>query len=314
MSGSRKKVLFIGDLNVDIIMGGLASPPVVDREIACRRFDLTIGSTAAICACAYAALGGRAAFLGLAGRDAYGDFMLRGLRQFGVDTRRVQRTRTVKTGVTVNLIYHHTRSQVTFPGTIAAFDGATCSAAIFQGIHHVHLAGPYQQTKFRPHITRLLSLARQRGISTSLDSQWDADERWSGLRAWVRHLNYLFVNEGEACSITGAHSAAQACAVLARAPARSIVKAGARGAYLCLDGHARRIPGFPVRVVDTTGAGDSFDAGFLYAVLERQLPLAEAARFANAVGARSCLFTGGVAAQSSWRAVIQFMRNHHECV
>ncbi len=305
---TNRKALFVGDINVDVIMGGMVSAPEIDREILCSDFDVVMGSSAVICACALASLGGRAAFSGLAGRDEYGDFMMRGLRSFGIDTSRVQRTDKVKTGVTVNLIYRRTRSQVTYPGTIAAFDGAGVSPDVLRGVRHVHFAGPYQQEKFRPHIARLLRQARARGVSTSLDPQWDITERWERMREWLPLLTWLFVNEDEARSISGAKTAEQACARLAGKTACPVVKAGKRGAWICLRGKPRLLPTYPARVKDTTGAGDSFAAGFLYATLNKGWPPEAAADFANAVGARCCQFTGGVAARSSERDIVRLMR------
>jgi sugar/nucleoside kinase (ribokinase family) len=305
-------VLFVGDINVDVIMGGLASLPVVDREITCESFDVTMGSTAVLAACAYAALGGRSAFLGLAGRDEYGEFMVRGLEARGVDTRLVRRTDRVRTGVTVNLVYGSTRTQVTYPGTIAEFEGRDVDAAALAGARHVHFAGPYQQTKFRPEIARLLDLAAGLGISASLDPQWDATERWEHMDEWLPRLAYLFVNDSEAVSITRASSPEAACLELGRRTRLAVVKTGPAGAMVAVDGALRRVPGYPVTVVDTTGAGDNFDAGFLYATLERGDGPVRACAFANAVAGLSCEVVGGTTARSTCDRVLTFMEEHGE--
>jgi sugar/nucleoside kinase (ribokinase family) len=231
--------------------------------------------------------------------------MVRGLHEFGIDTAFVRRTRDVKTGVTVNLIYENTRTQVTYPGTIAEFDGSSIDLA---GYDHIHFAGVYLETKLRPRIAGILEDARRRGLTASLDPQWDSTERWEFMDQWIPHLTYLFVNDGEAMSITGAASPEAACRKLAERDCLPLVKAGKDGAFVPIDGDPQRVPSFPVEVVDTTGAGDSFDAGFLFGRLEKQLDVLEAARFANAVAARSCMFVGGVAARSSYQDVVEFMR------
>jgi sugar/nucleoside kinase (ribokinase family) len=298
------KVLFIGDINVDVIMGGMAAPPTLDREVPCQSFEIVMGASTVLCACAYASLGGTAAFAGLAGQDDYGDFMVRGLQDFGIDTSFVRRTSDVKTGVTVNLIYENTRTQVTYPGTIAEFDG---SGIDLSGFDHLHFAGVYLETRLRPRLAAILEEARRRGLTASLDPQWDSTERWEFMEEWIPRLTYLFVNDGEAMSVTREASPEGACRKLAECGCLPLVKAGKDGAFIPLDGEVRRVPGFPVEVVDTTGAGDSFDAGFLFARLEKRLDLLEAARFANAVAARSCMFVGGVAARSSYRDVMEFL-------
>jgi ribokinase len=300
------KVLAIGDVNVDIMLGGLTSLPVVDREVNCESFEITVGSTAAIFACAYASLGGQVSFLGLAGRDDYGDYMLESMNSFGVNTELVRRTDRVKTGVTVNLIYGNTRSQVTYPGTIAEFSGDDIDAAVLEGFDHIHFAGPYGQKRFRPHIERLLCQAAALGASTSLDTQWDPEETWEGMAEWLPLLNYLFVNQDEALSFSKAPNVEEACRWLAARTRFPLVKVGADGAWLVADKEPRRIPSFPVEVVDTTGAGDTFDAAFLFATREKGMGPAEAVTFANAAAARSCRFVGGVAARSTYEEVLAF--------
>ena len=307
-------MLAIGDINVDILMGGMTSPPVVDREIACETFELAMGSSAVIAACTYNSLGGQGAVLGLAGNDEYGEFMLRGMKKIGVDTARIMRTSEVGTGVTVNLIHGRTRSQITYPGTISAFDGASIDSSVFAGVTHAHFAGCYQQTNFRPHITRLLHEAGKCGVSTSLDPQWDASECWEYMDEWLPLLTYFFANEDEAMSLTGADDPETALTILAGRTGCPIVKTGRRGAVLLVNGTVEAVPTYRAEVVDTTGAGDSFAAGFLYAVVERGLDRRQAAAFGNAVGARSCLFKGGVAARTSCAEALAFMETDYECV
>lgn len=304
-----KKVLVIGDINVDIIMGGLESPPVLDKEIACGSFDITMGSTAVICACTYVFLGGRVSFLGLAGRDGYGDFMLEGMKEAGIDTSLVRRTNRVKTGVTVNLIYGTTRSQITYPGTIADFSASDFNREALTAFDHVHLAGPYQQTRFRPSITELLREAVQAGMTTSLDPQWDATEHWEGMAEWLPLLHYLFVNQDEAMSISKTTRVEEACAWLKSRTAAPVVKAGAGGAFVFLDGRLVHVPTVSVEVVDTTGAGDVFDAAFLFNRIEKGMDAASAAEFANAAAGRSCLFAGGTAARSTYQDILDFGRS-----
>ena len=145
------------------------------------------------------------------------------------------------------------------------------------------------------------------GISTSLDPQWDPAGKWEFMSQWLPLLTWFFPNADEARSITRRDSAERACLALAARTRCPVLKAGKEGALLCADGGVRTVPTPSVKVVDTTGAGDSFDAGFLFAVLEKNMSPADAARFANAVAARSCTFVGGTAARSTYRDVIRLM-------
>ncbi len=302
-----KRVLMFGDVNVDIMMGGMESLPVPDRETICETYELTVGSSAAICACNYASLGGDVSILGLTGQDENGEFMLRKMRTFGINVDLVRRTSEVGTGVTVNLIHGNNRTQVTYPGTIAAFEGASIDSSIVNEFDHLHFAGPYLQTKFRPHITRLLDLASEAGISTSLDPQWDVTECWEFMEEWLPRLTYLFLNRDEALSMSKASSPEESIRWLDVKTACALVKLGSEGVMVRVETAVKVVSAFSVEVVDTTGAGDAFDAAFLLGVLDKGMELEEAVRFANAAGARSCTFIGGVNARSSVDDVSAFL-------
>jgi sugar/nucleoside kinase (ribokinase family) len=127
------------------------------------------------------------------------------------------------------------------------------------------------------------------------------------MNEWMPLLTWLFVNQDEAMSISKAPSPEEACRRLAERTNCPLVKTGAEGALVWTGAAVRAVPSWPVEVVDTTGAGDSFDAGFLYATLEKKMPLAETARFATAAAARSCMFVGGVNARSSHEDVLRFI-------
>jgi sugar/nucleoside kinase (ribokinase family) len=288
-----------GDVNVDIMMGGLESLPVPDRETICETYELTVGSSAAICACNYASLGGDVSILGLTGRDENGDFMLREMQSYGINVDHVRRTSEVGTGVTVNLTHGSNRTQITYPGTIAEFDGSSVDRSVVNEFDHLHFAGPYLQTKFRPHITRLLDLASEAGISTSLDPQWDVTEGWEFMDEWLPRLTYLFLNRDEALSMSKTALPEAAIRWLGAKTACPLVKLGSQGVMIRVGTDVKVIPAYSIEVVDTTGAGDAFDAGFLRSVLDQGLEFEEAVRFANATAARSCTFIGGVNARSS---------------
>lgn len=302
-----RSVLFIGDINVDLILGGLESPPLLDREVTCSSFLVTMGSTAVITAANYSGLGGSSAVAGLAGRDDYGNFMIESMKKRGIDTSLVQLTSEAKTGVTVNLIYGETRTQITYPGTIAAFADTSEIEAALDHFCHFHFSGVYQQHGLRPKITRLLDRIHEAGATASLDPQWDPGERWEQLGEWLPRLDYLFVNADEARSITGETDALGAALKLAKSTRCPICKLGASGAAAIEAGVELRVPGFRVPVVDTTGAGDAFAAGFLFARLEKNLAIGDALRVGNAVAARNCMDAGGVNECPRYEEILRFM-------
>jgi sugar/nucleoside kinase (ribokinase family) len=302
------KVLFVGEINVDVMMGGMATPPIVDREVPATTWEVVMGGSTMISACVYSNLGGESSFAGLAGKDEYGDFMLRGMRESGLETDLVRRSTEVRTGVTVNMISGNTRTQATYPGTIEEYDGAGLDETSLARFSHVHFAGLYLETKLRPRLKGILETARRLGVTTSLDPQWDSTERWEFMDQYLPLLTYLFVNSDEAMSITEAATPEQAVLALAQRTNCPLVKVGKDGVLVAVDGQVKAVRGREVKPVDTTGAGDSFNAGFLFATLEKRMGLLDAVRFANATAARSCLFVGGTGARSSYQDVIAFMQ------
>jgi ribokinase len=297
------KVVFLGDFNVDIIMDGMEATPAPDREIGCASFDLAMGASSCITACAYASLGGEAWCCGLSGEDAFGSFMHEGLVSHGVRTSLVRRDASVGTGVTVNLVRGAERFQITYAGSMAKFGAEHIADELFDGLGHLHVSGVYQTRALLPHVAGLLARAASAGASTSMDCQWDPSERWERLADWLPRLDLLLANVQEARSMTGAPSASEALAALAARTRCPVIKQGAEGASAMLDGRVVRAPATVVEVVDTIGAGDNFAAGYLYAYLEERLPLLACLRAANAAASRSCAFRGGTAARTAWTEV-----------
>jgi len=303
VAGRARRVVFLGDFNVDIILDGMEQEPQRDREVSCRSFELAMGASSCIAACAYASLGGESWLCGLAGADYFGDFMLQGLESFGVRTTEVRRRADVQTGVTVNLVQGSARTQVTYPGSIAAFSAADVSDRALEHAAHVHVSGVYQAKALLPGVDAVLRRAHAVGATTSLDCQWDPSERWELLSDWLPHVDWLFANDQEALSITGRTTLEEALSELAGRTRCPVIKQGARGATAVVDGRPLRDAARTVAVVDTIGAGDNFDSGFLFATVERNLTVPAALGFANAVAARSCRFRGGTAARTRWQDI-----------
>jgi len=301
------KTVFLGDFNVDIIMDGLHDTPRPDREIGCDSFSMAMGASTCITAAAYARLGGSAWVSGLVGEDRFSAFMVERLAEAGVRTEGLCRDRTATTGVTVNLVEGNQRYQITYPGAMGIFCGRHVTDSLFDGIGHLHLSGVYQAKALFPDIASLLARAHRAGATTSLDCQWDPTERWDGLAAWLPLTDWLFTNEQEALSMTGRSSVADALRSLAVRTSCPVVKCGASGARLFIDGTDTHLAGRAVPVVDTIGAGDNFNAGFLFAHLVRRQPLLTAATFANAAAGRSCMFRGGTDARSSFDDIMHLM-------
>jgi sugar/nucleoside kinase (ribokinase family) len=305
-----KRVLIVGELCVDMIVSGLEGLPKLGQEMVAADLQTVMGSSSAICAAGLARLGAQVDFLGKAGNDYYGDFVASELQRLGVSTSHVIRDPAVRTGVTISLTYPHNRALVTYLGSIAALRLSDIETSILEGYDHMHAGSYFLQKGLQPGLQDLFDTARRAGLTTSLDTGWDPDEEWGGeeLLDLLAQVDVFLPNEVEACGITRADNVQQALHQLGQRGNLVVIKLGAEGAMALHDGKIVRSPGFEVHVVDTTGAGDSFDAGFLFANLVQGQQVKDALRFANACGALSTTGYGGTAAQPTLQQVLGLLR------
>jgi sugar/nucleoside kinase (ribokinase family) len=303
-----KRVLVIGELNVDLIVSGLPSLPALGQELVCTGLARTLGSSSAICSRALAGLGAQVGFMGKVGDDENGRFMMGQLEELEIDTTGVIVDPAVQTGITISLTYPGEKAQVTFPGSIAAYRPDEVDLEAFTRYDHLHLASMFLQTALRPAFPALLHRARELGLSTSLDPGWDPAACWGeDLYRALKSTDILFLNEHEAKALTARASAEAALQELSPRGALAVCKLGPDGALMMQGGEVDRIAAHRVPVVDTTGAGDSFDAGFIYAHVVEERPAAESLRFANACGAIAVTRVGGASSVPSAADVEEFL-------
>lgn len=303
-----RRVLVVGELNVDLIVTGLTSLPELGREIVCTGLSRALGSSSAIFARALAGLGAEVGFMGKVGDDENGRFMLDQLRELQIDTTDVLVDPGVQTGVTISLTYPSEKAQITYPGSITAYRPDEVNVGGFGRYGHLHMASMYLQTGLLPAFPALLRQAKTLGLSTSLDPGWDPRARWGQeLTEALALADILFVNEHEACAITGRDSPEDGLRELGRQVPVAVCKTGARGAMLVYGDQLLRVAGIRVPVVDTTGAGDSFDAGFIFKRVVQGGTLAEALRFANACGAIAVTRVGGASTVPTAAEVESFL-------
>jgi sugar/nucleoside kinase (ribokinase family) len=297
---SQFDLVVLGDCNPDLVLTGDEIEPSfgqVERFVDAA--DLMIGGSGSIVACGAARLGLRTALIGMVGDDLFGNFMCDALTQRGVDTSSIVVDPSSRTGVTVILSRPGDRAILTFPGTIAAFAATDVDAKLLTTARHVHVASYFLQTSLAPSLPTLFDRARQAGATTSVDPNWDPQERWdSGIRELLGSVDVFLPNGEEAIRIGGVQDAPEAARALAAHGPLTAVKLGAAGALAIESGgHSVQVPSLPgVEPVDAVGAGDSFDAGFLTGLLsgwtiERALSLG------CACGALSTRAVGGTSAQ-----------------
>jgi sugar/nucleoside kinase (ribokinase family) len=283
-------LVVLGDANPDVLIAGApAVPPYGQAETLVCSGTLALGGSAAIVAHGAARLGVSTALAAMVGRDAAGDFVLDTLLSAGVDISGCVRHETLPTALTVCLgAADGDRAILTAAGCLAEFEPSALPAS-----RHVHAASYFLQPKLAARLAGLFEAARAAGASTSLDTNDDPSGRWHLAAGLLAATDYLLPNEGEALALSGTPSLSDALAVFGPVP---IVKRGRDGALARQAGKILEVTGPVLDPVDTVGAGDSFDAGFLAGLLASG-NLAEAVALGCACGALSTRAAGGTAAQ-----------------
>jgi sugar/nucleoside kinase (ribokinase family) len=305
------RVLVVGELNVDLIVSDLAVFPALGKEILAGGIHLVMGSSSAICAAGMARLGLQVDYLGKVGTDTYGDFVTDQLRVLGIGTHHVIHDQSAQTGVTVSLTYPQDRALVTYLGCSSELRLEDIDASFLPGYSHLHVGSYFLQRGLQPGLVELFHRAHRAGLTVSLDMGFDPYEEWGddSLMAVLPFVDVFLPNEVEACGIARVDETEAALQALAPRTRLIVVKCGAAGAMTLRDSQIIHSPAFRVDVKDTTGAGDSFNAGFIHAHVFQGLPLEEAMRFANACGALSATGFGGTGAQPTLEQVRAFLES-----
>jgi sugar/nucleoside kinase (ribokinase family) len=291
-----KKILVAGDINVDLICSGYRNFPAPGREVLVDDFVMTLGGSSAICAMGLARLGNPVAFIGKVGADSWGDYCIETLRAAGIDVSGLARDPALRTGVTISITSAVDRALVTYAGSVAALRAADVDAWALDDAGHLHVSSFYLQHDLRPAFRRLFALAHSTGLSTSLDPGFDPAERWDGLSETLEAVDLLFPNEVELAAISGTTDLADGLRRMSNDRTRVVAKLGPRGCATLTKDALLEVPAFAIDPADTTGAGDSFDAGFLHAWLREQ-PIRECLRWGSACGALSTRGLGGTPSQ-----------------
>ena len=214
----------------------------------------------------------------------------------------------LRTGLKVSLNFRNDKAQVTYPGAIPHLYLKDISQKVFRDHDHLHISSYFLQEGLLPSFPQLFQNAKQIGMTTSLDPNCDNKNQWnSGIWKCLEYLDVLLLNEMEAINIAKAKSLNRALDLFAQKVPTVVIKLGSKGALAKSRGQVIQLPAFKVRTIDTTGAGDSFDAGFLYGHLNG-FDLRKSLTLANACGAMSTLGMGGTETQTDWEEAQKFMK------
>jgi sugar/nucleoside kinase (ribokinase family) len=292
-------VLVLGDANPDLILSGEEVVPAFGQaERLVDEARLVIGGSGAIFACGAAKLGLRVAFAGVVGDDMFGRFMCERLQAHDVDTSAMAVLPERSTGVTVVLSGRQDRAMLTFAGTTGDLRRGVIDADLLSRTRHIHVSSYFLQRALAPDLMDLFHEARQGEATTSVDPNWDPSGNWdSGLLALLPEIDVFLPNEVEALSLARISVIEDAIARLRSGGAGTVVvKTAGQGAVGAQASDLIAVPALPTEMLDSTGAGDAFDAGFLAGFLGGE-SLRRCMEIGNACGGLSTRGIGGTTTQ-----------------
>ena len=303
-------VTIAGEINLDLILYGLPQELPTERELLGTGLTVTLGSSSAILAHNLAALGSKVGFIGKIGNDPLGQLALERLAASGVDVSRVVRSGKTASGLTVILPHARERHILTYPGTISELTFEDLDLEYLVSARHFHMSSLFLHRGLFDRISELFELMKSRGLSTSLDTNDDPEDRWDGVLAkTLPYVDILLPNERELHKIARVSNFEEAMKVVAKQVPLLVVKRGDKGAVAVRGGEHFAAPAVRVEVVDTIGAGDSFDAGFVHEYL-KDAGLQRSLEYGNLAGAFSTTACGGTEAFRNPSSLREFFARH----
>lgn len=302
-------LLVLGDANPDLVLsGGEVTPAFGQAERVVDEATLTIGGSGGILACGAARLGLRTAFCGVVGDDLFGRFVREEMMRHGVDIGGLVVLPGRPTGVTVVLSTPEDRAMLTAKGTIGDLRADLIDLRLLHSARHVHVSSYFLQHGLTADLPQLLQEIRARGGTVSVDPNWDPSGEWDGgLMRLLPRLDVFMPNAMEAMRMTHISDLDTAIGRLRAHTSMVVIKNGSSGAVASSLGETARSPAFPVHALDSTGAGDSFDAGFLATWLDGQ-PIEQCLAVGNACGALSTQAVGGTAGQPTMKEALALVK------
>jgi ribokinase len=272
MGDRQQPLTIVGDVGLDLLMGPISQWPRVGTETLMERSELRPGGSAGNAALAVSYLGGASLLLSAVGNDEPGTWLRGHFRPLGASLAHCD----APTTLTVGLIHScGERTFFTTRGHLEALTYELLRPRIATAPHLnsiVLLSGVFLTPALRASYPALIRELRQLGYQVALDTNWPPQDWNADLRAevagWISGCDYVLLNDLEVRSLADAEhlpTAIDRLTPMLRRGATLVVKTGARGAIGIQDGHRRECASPPATIFDTTGAGDSFNAGYLLA-------------------------------------------------
>ena len=268
-STSMYDVATFGDIFADVVIAGPEKNAYGQVETLADTYAVELGGSGPIFASQFTKLGGSVALLTIVGEDPLGDFTLNRLTEIGIDTSLVSRSQNRDTPLGLNISVKGDRSMMTVLGTLEEITPEIIPSGLLDNIRHWHIAGYFLLPGLLDFWPGFLRELKQKGITCSLDTNWAPGGNWEQVLEILPLVDLFFPNEEEAMAISGKSSYSEAGMALDALGPLIVMKRGEHGAAVFQDGDEWNATNEDhwqekIEVLDTTGAGDSFDGGFLF--------------------------------------------------
>jgi len=291
-----KSCLVIGDLNIDLVLNELKGFPELGKEIVARNHFIDIGGSGGIFSAVLSELGINTYIISKISNDFLGQFLINKLKDYGVNTDKLVIKESDETGITINLSYKKDKYQISSLNLVSNLNADEVMFENIEDIGHVHFSSYYMMKNLKADYVKLINDIKRnyKNVTFSLDTNDDPENKWGEeIYRILRNIDIFLANKKEALKITKESNIKDALNKLSRVIKTVVIKLGSEG-YIARDGeNCYRGDQSSVNFKDSTGAGDNFDAGFIYGYINN-LGIEKNLKIANICGAKSVEYLGGV--------------------
>lgn len=309
----NKEVLCIGIIVGDFLVKPVERMPERGKLTLVETTELHIGGCATNTGICLQKMGIPVSLMGKVGNDNLGKFIINKLREEGINTDCIRISSKFTTSGTSVLVHSDgERSFIHSIGANADFSKDDIDFSIFKNFSIIHIAGPFLMPKFIGEgLDETLKKAKEFKIITSVDTVWDAFGKWfEGIGNSLPYIDFFFTSFEEAKMITGEEEKEKICDFLLKRGVKNVcLKMGEKGSYIANEKERHYFSALKVKVVDTTGAGDGYVAGFLKSLIEGY-DFYKCGLIANIVGAKITTEIGATSAVKNWEDVRKFAREN----
>ena len=296
---TNAECLVIGDLNLDLVLSKLDRFPEIGSEVISRDYEMVIGGSGGIFTAVLSMLGVRTAVLSKIGIDINGKFLLEEMKKYNTETETVILSENEKTGITISISFSIGKSQISSIEIIKNFTIEDFQLQVQDPLKHVHFPAFYMMEGLKPKYIELIELLKSKSekITFSMDTNDDPSDKWGEeIYDIFKHIDILFLNKKEALKISRGKNEEKALEILENFVEKIIIKKGVEGYHARIDGidyrgYCRNTTN--QNFMDSTGAGDNFDAAFIFGFL-KNLDTKKTLDFANLCAEKSIEYIGGV--------------------